>query len=277
VRAVAGPLALVTSPPRRRSWLGAGVARQRQGSRDSPRRLVGLVWVAAWALLVSAEITGVSAHLHHDAVARASGDQWTATGLFLGGWVAMVAAMMLPATVPLVDRAPAPPSVPGRRVVGAFLAGFALPWTRAGAVLLSFDMSVHRAMDTVPALAARPWLVAAALLGVAGTAQLAPSTRRHLAATAPSRPLAQKPQKAFVEGANHGVRCVRADGPLMLVMFAAGAGLALMAALTVVMAIERSSRVGRHAVAAAGALLVCAAPIAALHPGWLPGALAGGG
>lgn len=273
---VAAPVTLVASPFRRRLRLGAGTARSRHGFLASPRRLVGLVCITAWALLVGAELMGVSAHLHHDAVAEAGGDRSGATGLFLAGWVAMVVATMLPATASIVYRAPASSGSPALPV-GAFIGGFVLPWTGAGVVLLSLDLALHRVVDAVPALEARPWLVAAGLLGAAGLAQLAPSTRRRLTTTWRTRALAQEPQQAFIDGARHGVRCLRADGPLMLVMFGAGAGLAWMAALTGVMAIERSSRVGRHAVVLAGSVLVGLAALTALHPAWLPATLAGSG
>jgi predicted metal-binding membrane protein len=274
VSTVGVPVTVVPSPPRPRSRPGVGAGGEGR-LVTSPRRLVALVCLSAWALLVSAELTGLDAHLHHDVVAERDGGHWTGPGLFLLGWMAMVAAMMLPTIAPALGPPPARRGVLARPVV-AFLAGFAAPWAAAGGALLSFDMVLHRLVDGAPALAARPWLVTTALLGVAGLAQLAPSTWRHLAATA--RPLAvmDVPGSAFADGAAHGARCLRADGPLMLVMFAAGASVGWMAPLTVVMAIERSPRLGRQTVALAGIVLLCAAALAALHPGWLPAGLASG-
>ena len=271
MNAVAAQVTVPVSPPRRRLGPGAEADRGGPGTLWSSRRVVALACVTAWALLVGAELSGLSVHFRHDAVAESGRSSWLGTGLFLVGWVAMVAAMMLPATAPVLGSTTAGHSV-SPRAVGAFLGGFAAPWAAAGVALLSFDIVLHQLVHSVPALEARPWVIAAALLGLAGLAQLAPSTRR-LTAGARQSAAAAETAPAFADGAAHGVRCLRADGPLMFVMFALGASLGWMAALTGIMVMERSSRSGPYVAALAGAILVFGAVLAVVHPASLPAAL----
>jgi predicted metal-binding membrane protein len=222
---------------------------------------VGIAIVTAWALLVVAQATGVARHLHHDAV-FSSARLWIGLCMFVVGWVVMVVAMMLPAL-----------ALPGGAPPREFIGGFLVVWVIAGLGLLGLDMVVHRAVHGVPA-EARPWLVAAALLGASGVVQLAPSTRRHLARCVPPGAVDHLGhESAFIAGREHGARCVRADGPLMLVMFAAGGSVLWMALLTGVMLGERSSRGGRYLVAAAGIALLLAAVVVAVHPASLQAAM----
>lgn len=185
----------------------------------------------------------------------------------------MVVAMMLPTTLAAPGGPPgAAGAAFGPRFVD-FLGGFLLVWVLAGAAALGMDAVVHRAVHEVAALEARPWLVASALLAVAGAAQLAPSTRRHLAdGRLPVVPATRT--SALVAGRGHGIRCLRADGPLVLVMFAAGGRLVWMLALTVVMVGERSSRAGRYVSVAVGVALLAGALLTAWNSPGLPGRLA---
>ncbi len=212
-------------------------------------RGVASVCALAWVFMVVGKVTGLDRYLHHDVLLESGTFTAAALGLYVAGWLVMVGAMMLPAT----------PPIPSRVATGPFLGGFAAVWAVGGCVLLGLDMSLHQVVDGVPALAARPWLVTVALLGATGLVQLAKSTRRPLAAPAPS-----SPSSAFLVGRNHGLHCLRADGPLMLVMFAFAGDLVWMALLTLVMVAERSPRIGRHVTVLTGVALLAAAAVAAL-------------
>ena len=61
-----------------------------------------LVWLiaAAWAVAVAAQATGRGSLLHHDTLAGAAVAPWAALGLFLVAWQLMIAAMMLPSSLP---------------------------------------------------------------------------------------------------------------------------------------------------------------------------------
>ena len=214
---------------------------------------------AAWAVVLVGQITGYGDYLHHDAVLDGGGPTPIGLVLFFVGWMAMVVAMMIPATWPgLGRRFPAAPEVDPSPA--GFLGGFLLVWSAAGAAALAFDSGVHQAVHGVPALEARPWFVMVAVLGAGGLVQLLPSTARHLA---PGRlPLTVErggSTASFRVGRVEGIRCLRADGPLVLVMFATGGSLLWMVVLTMVMVGERLPRWRRAVTTAAGVGLLAAA------------------
>ena len=227
--------------------------------------------------MITGEVTGLSRFLHHDVVSDGGGTPWSRASLFLAWWVVMVAAMMLPATRPALRRLRGSTGDASAAVVWAFLGGFLLVWGMAGYALLGSDVLLHRIVDGVPALSARPWVVAAVLLGGAGAVQLAPSTRRRLAARGGPGAIVDTPREGIAIGGEHAVSCLRADGALMLVMFAAGGGLGWMAVLTAVMAAERSSRIGRQVVGATGVAFLLGAVLLGLDRSWAPAGLGGVG
>jgi predicted metal-binding membrane protein len=107
-----------------------------------------LVWAiaAAWAVAVAAEVSGREQVLHHDALAQGGLTPWAALGLFLLAWQLMVAAMMLPASLPLIrlfDRVAANQPRP-LRAKGAFLGGYTAVWTGFGAAAFVGDLGIHR-------------------------------------------------------------------------------------------------------------------------------------
>ena len=80
---------------------------------------------AAWALALVAQATGRARLLHHDALIEGHVPLAVAVAVFLLSWQAMVAAMMLPSSLPLVRlfaTASAGQERP-RRVMAAFDSG----------------------------------------------------------------------------------------------------------------------------------------------------------
>ena len=192
----------------------------------------------AWLLLAVGAVTGSRA-LDHDAVFGSGRADWVAVGLFLLGWEVMVAAMMLPAALPAVRQL-----VARRFGIAAFLAGFGAVWAAFGWTALSFDSLVHRTVDALPWLTARPQLVAAALLGLVGLLQLAPLTEPCLRACrswVPTGGDGPARRGRFVDGLHYGGLCAGCDGALMLLMFGVGRGnFAWMVAVAMVMATQRA-------------------------------------
>jgi predicted metal-binding membrane protein len=85
-----------------------------------------------------------------------------ALGLFLLAWQLMVAAMMLPSSLPMLRLfgvASAGQDRPGA-VLAAFLGGYGLVWTVFGALAFTGDLALHRLVHRLPWLQARPWLLA---------------------------------------------------------------------------------------------------------------------
>ena len=106
----------------------------------------------AWALAVAAEISGHGAALHHDALIEGKLPYALALALFLVAWQAMIAAMMLPSSLPLVRLfAAASADQPRpRAAMAAFLGGYTLIWTAFGWLAFVGDTMVHATVDRDP-------------------------------------------------------------------------------------------------------------------------------
>jgi predicted metal-binding membrane protein len=241
------------------------VAPARPGSRWRRPRPT-LVWViaAAWVVAVAAQATGRGSLLHHDTLAGAAVAPWAALGLFLVAWQLMIAAMMLPSSLPLIGlfgRVSANQPRP-RAARAAFLGGYVALWTGFGAVAFLGDLGIHHAVGGWPWLATRPGVLGGAVLILAGGFQFSGLKDRCLrVCRSPGGYLRQHYRRgvaaAFRLGAGHGMFCMGCCWALMLVAFAAGvASLWWMAALTAVMVVEKTSRGGRRGVRPIGVGLI---------------------
>jgi predicted metal-binding membrane protein len=236
----------------------------------------------AWALAIMAQAANDSARLHHDALIHSSLPRVAALAVFLVAWQAMIAAMMLPSSVPLVRlfaRASVEQPRPGF-VMAAFLGGYAAVWSAFGAVAFMADVGVHATVDSVPWLARHDWLIAGTTLAIAGAFQFSSLKDaclrecRHPGAFLLSR-YDRGPGAAFRLGRAHGIYCLGCCWALMLVMFGAGvASLWWMGALTALMVYEKTASGGRTAVPLAGVALLLLAGLAFAHPAGLPNLLA---
>ena len=143
-------------------------------------------------------------------------------------------------------------------------------------VLFADDGGVHQAVDVLPWLATRPWLVGAVTLGLAGAFQF--STLKDRCLTECRHPAAyllrhyrRGPRNTFRLGWGHGLYCLGCCWALVLVMFAVGVSdLRWMAALAGLMAYEKLGRRGPAVAAAAGVAALALAVLVALHPAWVP-------
>ncbi len=239
---------------------------------------VPLAIAAAWLLAIAAQSGGLAGSLHHDRLIHSGLPYGLALILFLLAWQSMIAAMMLPSSLPLVrlfavasQRQPRP-----RAAMAAFLGGYALVWSAFGALAFMGDLGIHATVDSVPWLAARPWLIAGGALALAGAFQFSSlkdaclKQCRH-----PGSYLLTHYERgaggAFRLGRGHGVYCLGCCWALMLVMFAAGvASLWWMAALTALMVYEKTARGGRRAVPVVGVTLLALAAVVLLAGSGLP-------
>jgi predicted metal-binding membrane protein len=133
-------------------------------------------------------------------------------GWYLGIWVTMTAAMMLPSVLPQVAR------LARRAPALLFTVGYLGVWTAFGLVayalyrlVTSFDTG-WLAWDE-----AGPY-VAGGLIVVAGLYELSPIKQRSLRRCRNT----QHGEGAFGSGLAHGLDCVGCSGGLMLVLFALG-------------------------------------------------------
>jgi predicted metal-binding membrane protein len=184
-------------------------------------------------------------------------------------WQVMVAAMMLPSSLPLVGMfAAASVRAPrSGRAMAAFLSGYALVWTAFGALAFAGDLALHAAVNASSFLADHEWAIGGSVIALAGLFQF---TRlkdacldkcRHPASFM-VRHYRRGARGGFALGTRHGLFCVGCCWALMLVMFAMGAtNLILMALLTVLMVHEKTRPAGPRAVPVTGVALLAVASV----------------
>ena len=243
-----------------------------------PHPAVGWVIAGAWLLAIVAEVSGHGRALHHDSLIEGGLPLWAALGLFLVAWQAMIAAMMLPSSLPMIRlfNRTAATQPHADRVCAVFLGGYAAVWTAFGAAAFLFDVVVHRSVDNWPWLAQRSWLIAGATLVLAGAFQFSSLKERCL--TVCRHPGAyllryyrRGTSEAFQFGLGHGVFCLGCCWALMLVAFAAGmANLAWMAVFTAIMVYEKTGPGGDRGAAPIGVGLLALGALVLIHPAWMP-------
>ena len=230
------------------------------------------LWAVAgtcWVLLVALALLAPGlAHRHGVAGALATGaDPAPVLGVFAAAWLVMVAAMMLPGTVPLMRlHGVVTARVEHRaRVRAVFVAAYFAVWLGFAGVALLGDAGVHALVDGSGWLREREGLVLAVALALAGAAQYTPLTRRCLRVCRDPRGFLFQHYRRGVAaawwlGVRHGMSCLGCCWALMLVMFATGTGnLWWMVGLTAVMVAEKTTRWGAQIVAPVGMVLLFAA------------------
>jgi predicted metal-binding membrane protein len=224
---------------------------------------VTLAIAAAWLLLAGAQAIGAAGLLHHHTLIEHGPALWVALPVFLAAWLVMVVAMMLPASLPAigshlaaVGRAARDVDARPARPLAAFLAPYLLVWAGFGVAVFLGDTLVHRLVHAAPWLAARPWLIDAAVLGFAGAYQLLPIKQRSLDACRHPRPAGAR----FRPGLDHALACLAGSWALMLLMFSEGfSSPAWMVGLAAVMTYEATGRHGHVVAKLVGLLLVLVA------------------
>jgi predicted metal-binding membrane protein len=255
-------------------------ARPRAGLLGVPVAVVGAI-AFAWALAITAQAAGDTAELHHKALIHSSLPRIVALLVFLLAWQAMIAAMMLPSSLPLIRlfaRASAGQPEPGR-AMAAFLGGYAAEWTAFGALAFIGDMGIHAAVDSWSWLGRQDYLIAGATFAIAGAFQFSALKEaclrqcRHPASYLMTH-YERGVRGGFRLGRGHGAYCMGCCWALMLVMFGAGvASVWWMAILTGLMVYEKTAPGGRRAVPVAGIAFLALAAVTLANPAWMPNLL----
>jgi predicted metal-binding membrane protein len=248
-------------------------------TRGLPRPvLLGIA--AAWAAAITAQLAGAAALVHHDSLLAGGGPPLVVAALAsLIAWQVMIAAMMLPSSLPLVRLyARASARAPQRRrAMAAFLGGYALVWSAFGTLAFGADAALHAAVNSSPWLASHDWWIGGSVLALAGAFQF---TSLKDACLDKCRHPAQFMMRFYERGIGGGVRlgmrhgafCVGCCWALMLVMFAAGvASLIWMALLTAVMIHEKTRPAGARAVPVTGVALLGAASVVLAYSAYASG------
>jgi predicted metal-binding membrane protein len=230
----------------------------------------------AWAVIVRA------------AADMRSGPGTMGLGLaaFMGLWVVMMAAMMLPSVAPLGSmyvRGVWMRSQGWLRVfrVGTLIFGYLAAWATVG--LVAFACAWGAGQLAAGAPRATPW-VGAGALAVAGVYQLTPlkdyclkHCRSPIGFLLHFGSFSGRLRDLRV-GLFHGAFCIGCCWGLMIVLVAVGVmNLAWMAALAAVIFLEKTWRYGKAVGIAFGLALIVLAVFIPTHPGLVPGLHPGAG
>jgi predicted metal-binding membrane protein len=199
---------------------------------------------------------------------------------FLALWVVMMAAMMLPSVAPMVIvwiRSMSVRATAWQRLNGAvqFLAGYLIVWAAFGLLAYLAFVGSGRLVDASPTAA--KW-AGAAIFAIAGIYQLTPlkeACLRHCRSPVGSLfhyASFRGPARDLRVGIHHGAYCVACCWGLMIVLIAVGAmNIAVMAALAVVILIEKVWKYGHAFSMVVGGALILAAVLAPWNLWLLPG------
>ena len=251
--------------------------------------MLGLI-AAAWATLWFWSNSPYARYIDHGswtdfgvaaAICRAipAGDVVVPALLYAGGWLTMIAAMMLPTTLPLLEvfRRITAGRADATRLVGLVVLGYICAWLAFGLAAHAADALLHAAAARVSWLVVNGWAVGAAVLCAAGLFQF--SALKYRCLDKCRTPLGfvierwrgrSAAREALTLGISHGAFCVGCCWALMLLMFVVGTGsLGWMLALSAVMAAEKNLPGGRRLSAPLGVMLIGGAGVVVLvnlHP-----------
>jgi len=237
-------------------------------------------WPAWIALLLLAALAWVVTLAQALAMADCScaGTMGMAFGWFLAMWVTMMAGMMFPGLAPVAILWTRAIVHRGERTatrIAWFVSGYLLAWTAAGVVAFAAFAGFERLLAAVGEGAG--WL-GAAVFALAGAYQFTPLKDvclRHC--RSPMGLLAhytglRGPAIDLRVGLHNGLYCIGCCWGLMAILLAVGVmNLGVMAALTALIFLEKTSNHTRLIARATGALLLAAALLAALYPTLFPG------
>jgi predicted metal-binding membrane protein len=251
------------------------------------RVLIVALAVLAWLTLYLWSVSPYARYLDHGgwlevgalaALCRAipAGESVVPALLHAAAWLLMIAAMMLPTTVPILElfRRMTSGRADDRLLLGSVIAGYLLVWFAFGLVAHALDALVHAVAAHYPLVAVNGWMIGAAVVAVAGAFQF--SALKYRCLDECHTPLGFVLQRwhgrrpvveALRIGLDHGAFCVGCCWALMLLMFVVGAGsLGLMLLLALVMAAEKNLPWGKRLRTPLGvSLLAGAVAIAVWH------------
>jgi predicted metal-binding membrane protein len=199
---------------------------------------------------------------------RMPGQTWPgAAAAFLGMWLAMMAAMMLPSFVPVLWKY--------RRAVGragasrlAWLtclvsAAYFTVWSAFGMGAFVLGVALSRLEVQFPAAARAIPFALAVLLLMVGALQFTAWKVHHLACCrrigAHDRPVAAEAATAWRDGLRYGMHCIYCCFGLTTVLLGLGVmDLRAMTLVTVAITVERLAPAGRRIARAIGAIVIAA-------------------
>jgi predicted metal-binding membrane protein len=192
---------------------------------------------------------------------RMPGQTWSgAAATFLGMWIVMMVAMMLPSFTPMLMRYRAAVVGGARpRLTALAAAGYFFVWTLAGAVAYPLGLALAAAEMQFSALARAVPFAVGVIVVAAGLLQFTAWKSRELACcrAAPLRALAADAGVAWRHGLGLGLHCVRCCAGLTAVLLVIGVmDVRTMAVVTVAITAERLAPAGKHVARGTGACVI---------------------
>ncbi len=195
---------------------------------------------------------------------RMPGQSWPgAAASFLGMWVVMMVAMMLPSLVPMLGRYRVAVGRPGEARLGRLTAlvalGYFLVWTVLGVAAFPIGVALAEVEMRQPALSRAVPLAAGVVVLLAGALQLSAWKARHLACCreAPGRTLPADAGTALRHGLRLGLHCsCCCAGPTAVLLVLGVMDLRAMALVAAAITLERLAPGGERVARATGAVAV---------------------
>ena len=197
---------------------------------------------------------------------RRPGQTWPgAAASFLGMWVVMTAAMMLPSLVPMLWRYRQAVGRPGETRLGRLTAlvgaGYFFVWTVLGMAAFPLGVALAAVEMERPALARAVPSAVGVIVLIAGVLQFTAWKARQLACCreAPGRAFAPDVGTAWRHGLRLGLDCSRCCGGLMTILLVIGVmDLPAMAVVAAAITAERLAPAGERVARVIGAVVVFA-------------------
>ncbi len=187
---------------------------------------------------------------------------------FLGMWVVMMVAMMLPSLVPMLRRYRQAVGGTGEPRLGRLTAlvgvGYFFVWTAFGIAAFPLGVALPAVEMRLPALARAVPIAVVVVVLIAGALQFTPWKARHLATCreAPGHgcTLAADAATAWRHGLRLGRHCCHCCAGLMAILLVRGVmDLRVMAVVAAAITVERLAPAGERVARATGAVAVGAA------------------
>ncbi len=197
---------------------------------------------------------------------RMPGQTWFGAAVsFLGMWVVMMVAMMLPSLVPMLWRYRQAVSGPGETRLGRLTAlvgvGYFFVWIVSGMAAFPLGVAIAAIEMQHPALARAVPIAVGMVVLIAGALQFTAWKARHLAccreAPGRGRMLPADVGTAWRHGVRLGLHCsICCAGPMAILLVVGVMDLRVMALVTAAITVERLAPTGERIARATGAVIV---------------------
>jgi predicted metal-binding membrane protein len=197
---------------------------------------------------------------------RMPGQTWpSAAASFLGMWVVMMVAMMLPSLVPMLSRYRRAVGMTGEARLGGLTAlvgaGYFFVWTMFGLVVFPLGVALATIEMQQPVLARAVPIAVGVVVVIAGALQFTEWKARHLACCreTPARghTMPADAITAWRHGLNLGVHCTQCCAGLVTIFLVIGVmDLRAMAVVTAAITVERLAPAGERVARAIGAVVI---------------------